>query len=396
MTLFPLGILRMAQAARAARSSMLSESASSDLAGRGMFYKPSFYGTWYGPPTRPLFDPFLVDPANPGAFNPATDAGVARLYGAGLPVAYDPLWWYETIVQSNGTYNPADPSNEASYRFGRGIGFLRSDTSGPPAAHGLQRITNFRYDPSQPNGPLLWNVEPIFASTDDLVYQTEGNSDVAGGFGNTTVPDMSQGAPIADLMFTWMFTGRQTDVGNARVFDGDIVVFHNRPVGLDVVNSPYGGQILKAPGETVVEAIWGYGPGVQDLPNYPSAYYALNSTSVLLRWPANVNEPDVRQGSWIADVTYERYGANASRYNTLRDPAQRCHWYRVVRRGDTTESAALPGDSGLYKQMIVTVDRPLRAQTPLAGPNSTSPALVEAALVSSYVVNVFPKVIIVQ
>jgi hypothetical protein len=386
LTLFPLGIMRMAQAARSARSAILSESATCDLSGRGLMSKPSFFATWYGPPTRPFFDPFLLDPANPSnAQAPFADGGAFRQFGAGLPVAYDPLWWYELEVQTSGAVNPRD----VAARFGSGIGFLRDDAAGTPSAHGLQRLTNFIL----PQSPSLEpNVERIFASTDDVVNQTEGNADPSRGFGNTIVPDMSGGAPVVDMMFTWMFTGRQTDLGNALVFDGDVVVFHNRPFALDTVNGPFANGILKPAGETVVEAIWGYGPGVQD-PTYTSTYYALNSTSVLLRWPAGTLDPDVRESGWIADVTYERYQSDAiTRYGVARDPAQRCHWYRVIRRSPTADDPEVAG----FKRMVVTVDRPLRAQTPLSGANSTLAARVEAALVSPYVVNVFPKVFIVH
>ena len=394
LTLFPLGLMRMAQAVRASRSAMLSESASSDLAGRGLLDKASFATSWSGPNAgRAYFDPFLVDPANPAAYNSATDGGVSRAIGAGLPVAYDPLWWYE-VDPTYSTYYPSEPTNESRYRFGNGIGFLRSD-GGPPAAYGLQRITNFRAG---------YSVEPVFASLDDFVYQSEGNSnpnanmDQSDGTGSPVVPSLdANGYPVLDMMFTWMFTGKQTDLGNSLVFDGDIVVFHNRAFALDQVNQPYGGgSVLKPAGEAVVEAVWGYGPGIQD-PTFPGFYYALNSTSVLLRWPAAAPEPDVRIGNWIADVTYERYQSGAAKYAGARDQAQRCFWYRIIRRGDTTISNALTGDNGPYKQMLVTVDRPLRAQTPIInGSNPPLAAAVEAALISPYVVNVFPKVFVVQ
>src|SRR5262249_13349551 len=100
---------------------------------------------------------------------------------------------------------------------------------------------------------------------------------------------------------------------------------------------------------------------------------------------------------WIADVTYERNQSVvlSFRWRTYYPP-QRCYWYRVIRRGETTTSAPFTGDGGLYKQMIVTVDRHLKAKTPVNATNPITPRRVEAALVSPYVVNVFPKVFIVQ
>ncbi len=201
-------------------------------------------------------------------------------------------------------------------------------------------------------------------------------------------------AVMADLSYTWIFTGQQYDVTNDTIFDGDIVVFHNRPFLLEQVTAPISGTTqYSVPGETVVEAVWGYGPPPK------GGGYALNSTTVLLRWPANMPDPDIRVGSWIADVTYERYAAeDTARFNSPAYanplngqiyPAQRCYWYRITKRTDATAGTPFQGDPTSYRQMVVNINTPVRAKTFLNG--SGQPMHVNAALVSPYVVYVFPR-----
>jgi hypothetical protein len=126
-----------------------------------------------------------------------------------------------------------------------------------------------------------------------------------------------------------------------------------------------------------------------------------------LRWPASQPDPDVRVGGWIADVTYERFNATEiSRFYTLSGgepasslglyPAQRCFWYRIVKRSDPTtdHDGALTG----FREMVVTVGSDVRARTKLnAGANGAAAIPIEsvhinAALVSPYVVNVVSRV----
>ena len=59
-TLFPLGLLRLRDAARSSRSAMLVETASNEIASRDLLYKPSFQVNGYP------HDPFTEDPASAG------------------------------------------------------------------------------------------------------------------------------------------------------------------------------------------------------------------------------------------------------------------------------------------------------------------------------------------
>ena len=267
-TLFPLGLQRLRDAARSSRSAMLIETAASEIASRDLLYKPSFQVNGYP------HDPFTEDPGGPGeATNittgtdrPPPDPRGLR-GGTGVPICYDPLWWYQVFAASQGSLVPSlTPGSD--FRFGSGIGIIRSDANGVPSAHGLQRITNF---PLQSNGgapPFTVDPAAIFASPDDVVMQSDGTPNPGQGRGSPVVPDLSTSSRMYDYSYTWLFTGKQTDVTNGTVFDGDIVIFHNRPFATDQV---HGGSNNRAAGETVVEAIWGYGSQHQPPPSAPTA-----------------------------------------------------------------------------------------------------------------------------
>jgi type II secretory pathway pseudopilin PulG len=378
-TLFPLGLQRLRDAARSSRSAMLIETATNEVSSRDLLYKPSFVVNGYP------HDPFTEDPASAGEATNVT-VGLDRISnnpayaglrgGTGIPICYDPLWWYQAFLTS-GVQPSFTPG--AEFRFGSGIGIIRADASGTPSAHGLQRITNFPLIPAL-GGPV--DPASLFCSPDDLVMQSDGTPSPATGRGSPVVPDLSTNSRLYDHSYTWMFTGKQTDSANGTIFDGDVVIFHNRPFAIASV----AGQNTAA-GETVVEAIWGYSSVVLN-------GYGRNNRSVLLRWNASLPDPDVRVGGYIADVTYERFnGAEVARFyppsSTGAYAAQRCFWYRVAKKGDATTDTIYPG----YRQMIVTLSSDVRAKTQVvAGTNGATPVAINAALVSPYVVNVVSRV----
>lgn len=383
-TLFPLGLSRLRDAARMTRSSLLIETASGEINSRDLLYKPSFPASGY------VHDPFTEDPAAPGeatavvtgldrqpnttGYANGVSAGTKLAFGPGVPVCYDPLWWFENYRNSGGTVAPTLTAG-SEYRFASGIGLLRDDPSGgTPSAHGLQRITNF---------PMAMDPASLMASPDDPVMQTDGTSQP--GRGSPVVPDMSMtGGMQFDYAFTWMFTGQQTDSLNGTIFDGDLVIFHNRPYATDATSGTN-----RAVGETVVEAIWGYGT----VPESATAPYGQNDRKVLLRWPSSQIDPDVRVGGWIADVTYERYSdTEVSRWYpaglSTYYPAQRCSWYRVAKKTEVT--AGNPSGPQGYREMTVTLASPVKARTPIG--NGGTALRINACLVNPYVVNVVPRV----
>lgn len=420
-TLFPLGLVRLREAQRDSRSTLWAESAAAETQTRDLFNKASYLNlpiTWYG--ANPTFalkrDPWIQDLAAGGSTT--LDNGNYRglggdndvtqpnplvtslddpdiIPGPGLPVCYDPLWRATVGVYPNNTTNEA--------RFASGIGLVRDDPNGggvstTASAHGLQRLSNFP-------ATLAANdaVGKIFASPDDIVFTDMAGPQAAKGR-SPLVPDLDLGSTstatrgiLADWSYTWMFTGQQADSTNGSVYDGNVVVFHNRPFGLDSVNVD-GKEVRVPSGERVVEGIFGYGktPGLPlILPNGDRVGYGSSDKTVLLRWPSTLPDPEIRTGGWIADVTYER---NRLVEATRLDPTYpmiRCYWYQIVRR--TQAAAEVAGMSAPlaagYRRMTVEVGTKLRAKTLLNYSASSigTPYHVNAALIIPSVVNVFPR-----
>jgi len=429
MTLFPLGLLRLREATRYSRSAILTESATADLGIRDLLNKPSFLnvdsGRYY---TLSAFTPWPYDPwvqdtpgyasgkfldpiagPNFGAFrgngsfnkwNPAPHEKDAPRFnaGAGLPVAYDPLWRYTTGIYPGATIEA---------RFASGIGFVRPDPDGGTAsAHGLQRITNFPL-----RTPPIGNVPDIFVSPEDVVLQS--SEDAMKGVGNVSpiVPDLTMGGTNNltgmpnlqnDWTYTWMFTGQQADATNSTVFVGDIVVFEKRPFAADPATLPFGGtSSTVVAGETVVEAVFGYTNRVNSAGS--AGYGAATNRSVLLRWPASMPDPEIKVGQWIADVTYER-NATTDYTRAYTDPTtggadayypyQRCNWYQIAKRTDAAPAGnSFAGDAAVgMREMTVWTSSPLKALT-LLRKSDGAPVHVNAALVSPYVVGVYHRTI---
>jgi len=328
---------------------------------------------------------------NPGAFHS---------YGPGIPVAFDPLW---LSVASTTFPN----SLVEAPRFAALTNYICPDGSGGgsvASAWGLQRVSF---------NPTVFTVNPvssIFVSPEDIVFQSQVNTNnVQSQTLSTIVPDLSPSvnpqntqflSPTIDWRYTWMFTGRQTDVNNGTIFDGDIVVFENRPLALDQVAIAGGGTAYQAVGETVVEAVFGFGG------NFDQFGYARGvDKTVLLRWPATVADPDVRVGGWIADVTYERsasvaaarFGGYDLQGNPLPGvpglyPGQRCNWYQVVKKSaPASEGTSVGLNNPSYRAMTVWINTKLKAKTQFKA--ALTPSSVNVALVCPYVVNAFPRTV---
>jgi hypothetical protein len=264
--------------------------------------------------------------------------------------------------------------------------------------------------PGTPNS----TVAGIFVSPEDVVFQSNTTTTGVDTQGlSTVVPDMSftgGAATTNDWRYTWMFTGHQADA-DGNIFEGEIVIFENRPFSVDPASTqtaPYAGQMTTpgiATGETVVEAVFGFSPNLGVLPNGTAIKVGYGQGAdklVLLRWPNTMPDPDVRVGSWIADVTYERnpqvantrFGAGNTGNTNPSDPVypgQRCYWYQIVKRSTAADESAGNGlgQTG-FRSMTVWVSTPLNAKTQLSG---GAPVYVNAALVCPYVVNVFPRTI---
>ena len=406
-TLFPIGLLRLRDAQRNSRSTLLYYSAGNDLQARDCFNFASFPSSWYGPTipgtggTASAFvaagynaqgyDPWAHDPLISGG----ADVGVTRTIGRGLPVMYDPLWWSVILPQvagqaSNGTLAsttgplPASPAG----RFGAATTALHTDsgTGNAASAAGLQRLTNFITlgDPS------------LFVSQDDLVTMASGPSSQNTPPTATTPGSYDFGSPVLpvltyansssiprtqnDWSYSWAFTGQRIHVNEFTAYVGSIVVFNNRPFAVGTGGVPAG--------ERVVEGIFGYGRG------NAVGVSTGDPRLVLLRWPSSQPDPDVAVGSWLADVTYEQNGTTATSKFTSNPgigSLQRCHWYRVAKRSVPVPDPDATNYGG-YRRMTVTLAAPVVERTLLTA-GSDVPVITNAALLCPSVVNVIPKVV---
>lgn len=463
-TLFPLGLLRIRAAQRDQRSVTQTYAAQADGSGRNIFWERWIKGSpWFSSGTSlastvyGFYDPWVqdmspagllpnpantiqipsgtgptyVDPSSVGVYrgfgidgeareivdfsnmsNPLNHLGLPYVPGSGLPVAFDPLWWSEAYRQDS-TLVPT--SN--SFRFASGIGYLRNDpnpgTFSPlPSAHGLQRLTTIEFlNPT--NATTLAYTQALagdaFTSPDDPVLQSDTDRNTALGAMDIGVSGVG-GSPILPMLgvggvgeeewdYTWMFTGQRAGTSAGTIYTGDIVIFHKRPFGYE----NFGAGTI-ASGERVVEAIWGYGTTISPGPPAATLGYSPNDTTVLLRWNSAEGDPEVKVGSWIADVTYEQSRAEeAARFDGQLYPGQRCHWYRVIRRTDpiaetdpsVTDPLPANATGVVYRRMVVTVATSLKAKTLLTQADTSTratPYHVNAALVNPFVVNVFSKV----
>ena len=421
-TLFPLGLIRLRDAARFQRGGMLAQSATDDIDARALLYKFSFSQTWYG--TR---DPFTLDATFGGFANPVQTGPIGPNPPTkplpGLMVCYDPLWFSLTHVvplnpnANNALYDgtltfaPGTTYTAAEARFGSGIPFnlgsigSGSQDAGRPSTFGLQRITNFipwnanNYTPLYPftySGPGIDVAGDTFTSIDDIVFNSveTAASGAAGAVNQAGVkinfspllPDLSlsgNNLPSNDYKYSWLFTGRQVDSTNSTMFQGDVVISDSRQFSFAALP---GGTTPVAGGETVVEGIFGYSTSIVQ----NTAVGA--DRTVLLRWPATNTDPQVRIGGWIADVTYERdFTTNNTRINYLtktlgvNSSFQRCNWYQVVKRTDPQPDP----DFATCRRMIVTISSPVRTKTALG--TGGLPVFMNTALVMPSVINVYPR-----
>ncbi len=470
-TLFPIGLLRLREAQRQTRSAYLFESATADVAARGLLKTGSFaYADLFNSPPYSNNNPWYYSLTLGGSYNPLvqdtqlygvgvdpfvnvppiTSIGAASAPlpvpavsgGYGLPFAYDPLWRYWTSPAPStppiGTYlfdsnlawasYPGGIAPEARFAAGDALRALAGNDpydpiNGPPSAYGLQRLTNFNRPSLMPAANFVPN---IFVSPEDIVWQEATNTNnvytVGGVPGGTpvlsppspVVPDLntpsSLGQPNSDWRFTWMLTAQQNNASNGASFDGNIVVFENRPFALDAI-SVAGTTVYQAAGETVVEGVFGYSKNIvtASLQGYTYGYSAGADRTVLIRWNGTAQaDPIVKVGDFIADVTYERIQntvthrflsfngggvpnmLNNGEWDNL--PAQRCYWYQVQK---ITPAQIDPSLGSPYRSMVVYVDRKLEART-LLNPSNGNPVYMNVVLICPYVVNVIPQTFFVR
>ena len=445
MTLFPIGLMKLRDARRNNRSSLLAENVASDLKTRDLLNRYSFastlnaagitngdtYNAWCDRVNRPrfsLFDPWSTDiqalyeiNINNSAQNASNVIQIHSPSGYGIPIVccYDPLFFSNLVyTQSPAFTNVAQLANP-NLRFGRAFNNdLRTDpTDGSRSSgFGLPRLTNiWPALAASGAGPSMGNINSvasIFVSQDDPVFpdfENDANPKIidpkAPSFRqNPILPLVDNAASGAyslnDWEYSWIFTGKSRD---RNVFEGDMVIYNKRQFGVTMDNNS---NITGVMGERVIEGIFGLGSVPMTTNNGTMGYAAGNSRKVLLMWPKvdGAERPEIKIGGWIADVTYEPYlSTTVSRFMQdfdgdgrpdVEHPGQRCHWYRIVQRSEVTDPyIAEPGLAGLTDReaMVVTVDRPVVSKTLLQKNGAGyQPVHVNAALIAPEVVSVFP------
>lgn len=444
MTLFPIGLMKLRDARRNNRSSLLAENVASDLKTRDLLSRYSFastlnaagitngdtYNAWCDRVNRPrfsLFDPWSTDiqalyeiNINNSAQNASNVIQIHSPSGYGIPIVccYDPLFFSNLVyTQSPAFTNVAQLANP-NLRFGRAFNNdLRTDPDGSRSSgFGLPRLTNiWPALAASGAGPSMGNINSvasIFVSQDDPVFpdfENDANPKIidpkAPSFRqNPILPLVDNAASGAyslnDWEYSWIFTGKSRD---RNVFEGDMVIYNKRQFGVTMDNNS---NITGVMGERVIEGIFGLGSVPMTTNNGTMGYAAGNSRKVLLMWPKvdGAERPEIKIGGWIADVTYEPYlSTTVSRFMQdfdgdgrpdVEHPGQRCHWYRIVQRSEVTDPyIAEPGLAGLTDReaMVVTVDRPVVSKTLLQKNGAGyQPVHVNAALIAPEVVSVFP------
>jgi prepilin-type N-terminal cleavage/methylation domain-containing protein len=422
MTLFPIGLMKLRDARRNNRASLLAENVASDLKTRDLLSRYSFAATLNasGVTGGNLFDPWTKDIQ--ALYDKANAANVIEIQtatGFGIPIVccYDPLFYSNLAYTNSPAFSNVSQLVDPKFRFGRAFGNdLRSDPDGSRASgFGLPRLTNIWPALAASTLPSIGNINSvasIFVSQDDAVFpdfENEANPKIIDPKSAVTrqnpilplVDNASTGAySLNDWDYSWIFTGKSRD---RNVFEGDMVIYNKRQFG---VSTDSNNAVTGISGERVVEGIFGLGSVPMTTNNGTMGYAAGKSRKVLLMWPKidGAERPEIKIGGWIADVTYEPYlSTTVSRFMQdfdgdgrpdVEHPGQRCHWYRIVQRSEVTDPyVADPGLSGLtnMEAMIVTVDRPVVSKTLLKKSGAGyQPVHVNAALIAPEVVAVFP------
>ena len=113
--------------------------------------------------------------------------------------------------------------------------------SGSPISIGRRSSLNGVVNPVMPISSV---VPSVFVSQEDVVWVES----LATNAFSPVLPDLSlpssPNAPALDWHYSWMFTGYQVSSSGGATFEGNIVVFENRPFGITAVNNPPSGQGL--------------------------------------------------------------------------------------------------------------------------------------------------------
>lgn len=372
-SLFPIGLLKVSQAVNLSQSADLGRSTLADIRVQGLL-DPERYRMGYRSPLISN-NPFVQDW---GSYNPYTQqnedfgenpvpSALRRYPGEpGLPICIDPEWIHHYWEGLEDQYPDADELqiNRRKFPVPR-LGYLRLNTTQP--TFGMQRVipTDRVNNDVDNNGQFLNQLTDSWINNNDSFgvgvdsnrrwpdrfenYLHEGLVHTLFSNRNNLIFDEELGvvpsydhhnAPLHAHGYSTLLTAQLVDVSDEHTYHVSVVTFHNRDLA----------------GEQAVTAI--YLPRPEDSENGQPFGHPRPSNQIVLTWPyESILELEIPRNAWLLDATY----TNPNNPSYVNGPA-RAHWYRIVDRGEPRRAIA----GGMYvMRRIITVDRPVRAMTPI-------------------------------
>ena len=349
LTLFPIGMLRMARAIHDDRCAASFQNAQANA----VIFDVSNDADVVSDASDPYSG--ILPAANPDFFrNPFpknTTTGLDHLfpaddYGESYPILVDPIGYYNLSNAPRHWVGGYLPAPSATQPIGglrrRPAAFARNGLAATPA--NLPAIT--------------LNIYRSFTLWDDLAFER--------AMSGTTPPGTPQSttlaapfAPIRDTRFSWGYTLQRPQTRDRSIVDCSVVIFDNRSLSISTTGN---GSLS----ELVYQNTTFFNP--------------VNNTVSFEYTSGTVPPPPLRPNDWLLDVTPYNLNATAA--------GAHCYWYRVV----AAEDLVIAG----RKIARYEVAQPIRGVKTF--PGFSNPAYTDAALgyigtgvILEGVAEVFPK-----
>lgn len=287
LTLFPLGILRMAQAIRDERTAEAAYNADKlatmqnlrdDLFVRFQALDPYNMGV----DSQDLF-------VNPMPFDPVTGLPVlsnADPYGESYPLFVDP----------GGTFSAPQP-----------------DWIGGPAYQGVLRRRSVAFVDTYGVAYRDRNIRQFFTLSDEFAF--EATTDYMPPVAPPAPPGTPQRTGAAVLRsqrgFSWAYLLRRPQTSDRSIVDCSVVVFDRRPMALTGTQS------------------------LQEYVYYQMAYFNPISSTITIEYTSpTVIQPPVRPGDWLLDATYYASSTTTGSASAF--------FYRVTSSEDFIDATVVP------------------------------------------------------
>ncbi|MSQ93102.1 MAG: prepilin-type N-terminal cleavage/methylation domain-containing protein [Gemmataceae bacterium] len=278
LTLFPLGILRMAQGIRDART---AESAyNADKIAIMQDVRNDF---------MVITDGVLPDLfANPGIFDPVSGLPIwtADPYGESYPIFVDPVGWFAAV---------------------------NSDWVGGPGYQGVLRRRSVQFVENYGIANRDRNIRQFFTLPDEFAF--EATTDFMPPFAPPAPPATPQRSGAAVLRsqrgYSWAYLLRRPQTSDRSIVDCTVVVFDRRPMALKTSQS-------------LQEYVY---------PNM--AFFNPDNNTITIEYTSpTVIPPPVRPGDWLLDTTWYATGPTTGSASAF--------FYRVVASEDFVDTAVVP------------------------------------------------------